>query len=168
MPANSPIYSFRWASTGMVALISHIRMAAWTVTAFSGGLATFDLFAARSFTAADGGGLTANLAGENNQLRTSMASGAASIGWSNTNALTPGTRVLDGAPLDSRTFTAPTTDNTPFPADQFTLFYKPQGEYPLYLAANEGFVIRASVPSSTSTWQFAVTLEWAELLPGNF
>jgi hypothetical protein len=163
LPVNSPIYSFRWTSSGMFALVWRIRMMAWTVTAFSGGLATFDLFAARGFTAADSGGLTANLAGENNQLRTSMASSSASIMYASATALTAGTRVVDAAPMESFTALAPTTDNTLFPLDPIILFQKDKSDHPLFLAANEGFIIRASVPQTTSTWAFAVTAEWNEV-----
>jgi hypothetical protein len=163
MPANSPIYSFRWASAGMFALVWRVRMMAWTVTAFSGGLATFDLFAARSFTVADTGGTLANLSGENNQLRTSMASSSASIMYANTGALTPGTRTVDAAPMESFIALAPTTDNTLFPQEPVFLFQKDKNDHPLFLAQNEGFIIRGSVPQSNSTWQFSVTAEWNEV-----
>src|SRR6516162_6786295 len=92
MSANSPIYSFRWLSSGMIALIWRMRLVAWSVTTFSGGLATFDLFAARNFTSSDSGGVEADLSGDNNQLRSSMSASSAAIWWSNTGALTPGIR----------------------------------------------------------------------------
>jgi hypothetical protein len=164
MPANSPIYSFRWTPPGMTALIWRLRLMAWTVTAFSGGLATFDLYIARNFTASDSGGIAANLGGENNQLRTSMAASSAAIQCSNTGALTLGTRTLDAAPIESFTALAPQTDNTLFPTDPVILFEKEKSDHPLFLAANEGFVINATVPSSNSTWQVSVTLEWNEVL----
>jgi hypothetical protein len=45
-----------------------------------------------------------------------------------------------------------------------TEFFKPEwsGEWPLVLAQNEGFIIRATVPA-TGTWDFAVTMEWSEV-----
>jgi hypothetical protein len=38
----------------------------------------------------------------------------------------------------------------------------PGPEMPLLLAQNEGFVLRATVPA-TGTWQFGVTVVWAEI-----
>lgn len=34
--------------------------------------------------------------------------------------------------------------------------------WPLELAANEGFIVRATVPA-TGTWQAQVTVEWSEV-----
>jgi hypothetical protein len=163
LPLNSPIYSFRWPSPGMVALIWRIRLMAWTVTAFSGGLASFDLFAARSFTSSDGAGNTANFGGESNQLRTIMSESEAAICWSNTGALTPGIRTLDAAPMESMATSVPTSDNAIFQTGPIVLFQKDKADHPLVLAQNEGFVIAGSVPQTTSTWAFSVTLEWDEL-----
>jgi hypothetical protein len=163
MPANSPIYSFRWPAAGMMALIWRIRMMAWTVTAFSGGLTTFDLFAARNFTASDTGGRAASLAGDNNQLRTDMSASGAAISWSDTSALIPGTRTLDLAPMESLFTPAPTADNTLFQLEPLLLFQKDKSDHPLVLGHNEGFVIRSSVPATTSTWAFSITLEWDEV-----
>jgi hypothetical protein len=159
----SPIYSFRWTPAGMTALVRRVKLVPWTLTAFSGGLASFDFVVARNFTAGDSGGTPANLGGDNNQLRTSMAASAAAIEWANTAALAPGTRTLDAAPLDTRTVVAPTVNSTMFPDEPIILFEKLQGEHPLYLAANEGFVINATVPQTNSTWQFTATVEWDEV-----
>jgi hypothetical protein len=35
-------------------------------------------------------------------------------------------------------------------------------EHPVLLAQNEGFVVRATVPA-TGTWQFGITVAWAEV-----
>ena len=161
-PANSPIYSFRWASTTAFALISRARLLAWSNTLFVGGLAIFDFFAARAFTATDSAGQAAVLTGENNQLRTTMGASSAQIAYANTGPLTPGTRTLDPAPLDTRIVPVPTAANALFGAGPITLFEKLQGDHPLVLAANEGFVVRVTLPSD-GAWLFALTLEWAEV-----
>jgi hypothetical protein len=167
IPAASPIWSFWWQPPGMIALISRLTLMPWTITALSGGLAIFDVYVARNFTAPDAGGVLANLVGPNNQLRTSMSASSASIQCANTGALTPGQRTLDLAPIETRSVPPPQLAYTLFPEDPMVLLDKRPGEHPLYLAANEGFVINASMPAS-GTWQFSVTLEWAELLPQNF
>jgi hypothetical protein len=162
LAAASPIYAFHWPAN-LTALIRRVRISAWTLgTAFAAGLATFDLYAARAFTAQYGGGNVANLTGEAGQLRTSMNHSLADIMWAATVALAPGTRTLDPDPLNSLTLTAPITTNAPASAAPLTLFEKQQGEHPLMLVANEGFVIRASVPA-TGLWSFAVTTEWDEV-----
>jgi hypothetical protein len=163
LPANSAIYSFRWPASTILAAITRVRLFAWTAVGFAPGMITFDLFVARNFTAPDTGGTGANLTGDNNNLRTVMGSAEAEIMYSNTLGLALGTRTLDLAPIDSRTVAAPTTPNMMFnPPSGMTLFEKLAGEHPLIVMEEEGFVIQATVPA-TGTWQFALTLEWAEL-----
>jgi hypothetical protein len=164
--ANSPIFSFTWPGTAPtipLALLRRIRLNAWSVVAFSAGNVTFDLFVIRQISQPDSGGTVASFYGSN-KLRTSMASSLAQIIYANTGALTPGTRVVDVAPLDSQTVQAPTVAGAPFTAQRMTLFEKLQGEHPLTLAANEGFVVRVTVPPpGVGTWQFALTAEWDEV-----
>jgi len=123
--------------------------------------ATFDLFVARGFTAPDTGGTAGDLSGNNAKLRTAMASSAAATRRAATATLTPGTRVLDADPVDSLTVAVPATASVVL-AQSAVLFARAQGEHPLLLALNEGFVIQATVPA-TGTWQFAVTTEWDEI-----
>jgi hypothetical protein len=163
LPALSTIYSFQWAATSMVAAITSVRMMAWsTTTPFaSAGPGTFDFYVARNFTVADTGGTSVNLAGDTNQLRTSMAASQAIIEVSNTGGLNPGTRTLDSAPLYTQMLQIPTTAGTIFTQGSIPVFEKAQGDHPLVLAANEGFVVLASIPS-IGTWQFNITTMWAE------
>ena len=100
LAAAAPIYAFHWPAN-LTALIRRVRISAWTLgTAFSAGLATFDLYAARAFTAQYGGGTLASLIGEAAQVRTSMNPSLAEIMYAATVALTPGTRTLDPDPLE--------------------------------------------------------------------
>jgi hypothetical protein len=161
-PANSPILSFRWFSGTAFAVINRVRLWAWSNTAFGAGVSTFDIYAARAFTGADTGENSANLVGDSNQLRTTMGASGASIVYSNTVPITPGTRILDAAPLDSSTVQAPTTANTMFGNMPMTLFEKREGDHPLVLAFNEGFVVRTTM-ASLGAWNFSMTLEWAEM-----
>jgi hypothetical protein len=163
LASASPVYSFRWPAT-LVAAITRVRLSAWTLgTAFGGGVATFDLFAARAYTALDSGGTLISFSGEQSQLRSTMSQSQAQIVRSATATLTPGTRVLDNDPLNSVTLTAPTTSNQPFTAaGSVSLLDKQLGDHPLTLVQNEGFVINATVPG-TGTWGFSVTTEWTEM-----
>jgi hypothetical protein len=162
LAASSPIYSFHWPAS-LYALIRRVRVSAWTLdTAFAGGLLTFDMYAARSFTVQYGAGHVAVLGGDNGQLRTSMAPSQAEVIIAVTASLSPGTATLDQDPLESRTVTMPATAKTHVVGSPITLFEKLQGEHPYALMTNEGFVIKATVPP-VGTWGFSVTTEWDEV-----
>jgi hypothetical protein len=158
-----PIYSFLWASPTLIALIWRVRVSAFsTVNPFTAGIARFSLYSARAFTGADTGGLTVNFSGNQSKLVTAMNSSEASITYANGGALTPGTRVLDTDPLESVSVSAPVATNTPFTPTPMILLNREQGEQPLVLNSNEGFVVQATVPFG-GNWQFALTTDWAEV-----
>jgi hypothetical protein len=161
----APIYSFQWPGippATLYVLLRRVRLSAWATGVFAAGISSFDMFAARSFTAQDTGGISANLAAYNNQLRTTMAASRAHIMYASTLPLVPGTRTLDAAPLDSQTFATPTTAPAPFTSQRMTLFERLQGEHPLFLDEFEGFVISVTMAAG-GPWQFAITTEWDEL-----
>jgi hypothetical protein len=164
--AASSIYAFQWPSSSLLGIIRRVSIAAWTLgTGFTAGLAEFDMFVARDFTAQDTGGVSANMAGNSSKLRTSMATSSANIVHSSTAALAlahTNSRVDDPAPIGRWIVAAPTGTNTPFNATPVKLFEKLQGEHPLVLAQNEGFVILATVPA-TGLWSFVITPEWDEI-----
>jgi hypothetical protein len=164
LAAAAPVYSFMWASTSLVALISRMNVMAWTTgIGFTAGLVRFSLYAARPFTAQDAGGVMINFSGNNAKMASVMASSGANIVYANNGvALTAGTRTLDPDALESIVTTAPVSSNTPFSFPAIALLDRREGDHPLLIANNEGFVIQATVPA-TGTWQFAVTLDWAEV-----
>jgi hypothetical protein len=60
--AGAPIYSFRFVSGSMVALLRTLCLSAWSMdTGFAYGQAMFEVFVARSYTVGDTGGLAAGL-----------------------------------------------------------------------------------------------------------
>jgi hypothetical protein len=160
--ANSPIFSFRWTTTNIAVLKKLVISAGNTATAFAAGVITFNAFVARSFSASDTGGTAATLTGNNQKLRTSMATTTVGdIRWSSTATLTAGTRTKDANPFASLSTSIPAVAGTPLiiPSE---LFAPRPGEYPLVLAQNEGFVVEATVPA-TGTWTFSLTAQWEEL-----
>jgi hypothetical protein len=164
LAANAPIYSFQNPSSTLMALIKRVRFNAWTLgTGFATGTAEFTLTIARPFSTADGGGNQSNLAGGGGRMRSAMPAAQAVIMTSSTAALTPGTRTLDANSIARREPSAPAAASTPFYPDAITLFEATQGEHPLLLVHNEGFVIQATVPA-TGLWQFAVMTEWDEIV----
>src|SRR5882672_2100212 len=167
LAANSSIYSFRWTSTTFLALIRRIRLQMWSLgTGFTAGIGTFDLFRATAWTAADTGGTTDTLTGDNGNLRLSMAGSALpELRHSSTAALTAGTRTLDAQPAESLNFGVSTALQTLMNPGSTKLFEALQGEHPLVhtgVSAVEGFTIRATVPA-TGTWTWAITTEWDEV-----
>jgi hypothetical protein len=161
LSANTPIFELRNPSTSLFALIRKFKLSAWsTTTGFTAGLATFDLFFARSYTVDDSGGTTISLSGDQCQMRTSMGSSIIlpKIGPS----LVAGTRTLDTYPIESWVAAAPTGATTPFATGPQTMLNLQQGEHPVMLAQNEGIVLQATVPA-TGTWAFSVALEWDEV-----
>lgn len=160
LAAGSPVYSFRYGGTG-IAVIRKVTVTMAELTGSAGGLASAQMFAARTFTASDTGGTAGTLTGNNSKLRTSLATtGVSDIRVASTGTLTAGTRTLDTDPMGVSVIPLTTT------ADVGALssdIYRPQnaGDYPLELATNEGFVIQLTVPG-TGTEVVAVTVDWEE------
>jgi hypothetical protein len=158
----SPIYSFQFMGAGVsMALVRRVRFAFWSMDiAFAAGMAIFEMFVARAFTAQLTGGTISDLTGNNSKLRTSFASSGASIVHSSTAALTGGIFTPDVAPADRLVGGLGATPYTAFVRDK--LFEKQQGDMGLLLTQQEGFVIKASV-EPTGDWSFVVTTEWDEV-----
>lgn len=161
--AASPIVSFRYGGANLVIVRKVIFSAGDTSTAFTAGVFTFNMFAARSFSASDTGGTAATLTGNNGKLRTSYGTTAISdFRCSSTATLTAGTRTLDSTALSSTSVSDPATAGNTIINAGTILFSSNAGEQPLILANNEGFVIQATVPA-TGTWTFSVQVYWDEV-----
>ncbi len=160
----APVFSCRWGSASNVALIRKVAISMASLgTAFTAGVGVIDMIAARSFTVADSSG-TSILPTSNSQKRkTAFAATLMSdIRLSSTATLTAGTRTLDGAAMAGQMFTVSVAAQTVMLP--VTNIWAPDwsGEWPLVLAQNEGFILRATVPA-TGTWQMRVDLEWSEI-----
>lgn len=159
--AAAPILAFQ--SPGpLLSLIKRVRFTAQGLgTGFAAGATVFDMFAARAFSVQDTGGGAVTLTTNNAKLRTSFATTQASIRASSTATLTAGTRTLDANPI--RTIMNDVGTGTFADAQpDLTLFDTKPGDWPLVLAANEGFVIQATVPA-TGTWTWAAMIDWDEV-----
>lgn len=169
LAANAPIYAFRWVSTTLNCILRRVRISAWTTTTgFTAGLMEFDLYRVKSWTAADTGGVTDTLTGDNGNMRSAMPSSALSeIRHSSTATLTAGTRTVDSQPIDLMVVTAPTTANT-LGVSRGLVFEKTgAADHPYVMAQNEGFLIQATVPA-TGVWSFSIVPEWDEVPLVNF
>lgn len=174
--ANSEILQFRWTNTNYMAAITEVSLTGViATTAFAAGAITFKMTTSRAFTASGSGGTALEFGGDSNvdnaALRTTMSdSRVASFRIASTAALTAGTQVLEANDIGQITTHSsggvgaatpivgsiylPIT--TLFKADQKT------GHYPLVLAADEGFVVRATVPG-TGVWIAGLLVRWAEV-----
>lgn len=162
LAAGSPILAFRNPSTTLKALVRRIKFNAWTIgTGFAAGLATTELYVARSFTAMDTGGAALTVQGK---LATAMAAASSVIQYATTGTLTAGTRTLDTNPVESENVTAPTAAYTPFTSNPLraNIFDKLGSDHPLLLAQNEGFVLQSTVPA-TGVWGWSCKIEWDEV-----
>ncbi len=171
--ANSEIYQFRYVTAASrLAIVYKVSISAGAnVAATAAALAAFRMTAARGWTAAGTGGTRATLTGNNCKLRTAMATSEMNdIGISTTAALTAGTKTLDTTDAGSISFGIGTGAITTALNLQFLpltdLFNAAdEGQQPLTLANQEGFVIRSGANAfpATMTWVFSVSVLWGEV-----
>ena len=174
--ANSEIFQFRWDNANYMAAITEVSLTGViATTAFAAGAITFKMTISRAFTVDGSGGTALVFGGDSNvdnaALRTTFAdSRSDDFRIATTAALTAGTQALEANDIGQITTHSsggteaatpiigsiylPTT--TLFKADQTT------GHYPLVLAADEGFVVRATVPA-TGVWIAGLLVRWAEV-----
>jgi hypothetical protein len=174
LAANAQLFQFKWTDATRLAVVLKVRAFFLPLTAFTAATLTdfssLDAVMTRSF-AAGGGGTTLTLSGNNAKLRTSFATSLATINVATTAALTLAT-TLDSQPFaqslrkGNRVNPAAATEEV-ITDPGATLDFTPRidsGEYPLVLAANEGFVIRNRTvwpPAGTGTYIFECG--WAEV-----
>ena len=166
LTAASKVYSFRWApspSTAL-ALIKHVRISVGDLVGFTAGFVAFNLFAARAFSVDTTTGATqATLTGNNCKLRTSFPTTIGASSWISTTAAISGdTSTLDATALATVSGSVTATAGSPAIVNGFDLWGPEPGEWPLVLANQEGFFIKATVPA-TGTWQLGVDVQWEEV-----
>jgi hypothetical protein len=173
--ANAEIFQMRWLGTaGLYMLLRSVRISAGPgTTAFAAGPIEFNLTMARSWSADGGAGTAVVFSTANtNKKRTDFPLSAFSdtgVRFSATAALTAGTKTLDTNRAASITSfvssVATTAASGPFVQPGTILWQRDtDDEYPILFEANEGFVIRATVPA-TGTWQYSLAVEWSEIDP---
>jgi hypothetical protein len=165
LAANSPIYAFRWTSIALLAIVRRVRVSCWVLgTAFTAGIIEFDAMRVHGWTAADTGGVTDTITGDNGNMRTAMPATALSeIRHSSTATLTAGTRTVDTQPIDLMVASAVAAVTNQIVFTRQPVFDKTAAsDHPLVLAQNEGFLIQATVPA-IGVWAFSVTPEWDEV-----
>lgn len=169
LAAGSQVFSFRWTDATRVCVITRIVCdgAANAGTAFAAGVAKFESVIARSYTADSATGTLITLGGNNQKLRTSMGTTLVTSGASAriaaTAAITAGTQTLDANPFGQVMGGVVATAGTQFISGDATFYDAGSTNmYPVVLAQNEGFIIRATVPA-TGTWSAGFSVRWYEL-----
>lgn len=173
LAANSEIFQFRYVTAASrLALVYKVSISAGlNVAASAAALIAFRLTAARAWTAAGTGGTRIVLTGNNTKLRTSLSTSEVNdAGISTTAALTAGTKTLDTTDLSNLSRGIGTGAITVSPqleiVPQTNLFDADgEGQHPLVLANQEGFVIRtgANAFPAAMTWSFSVNVLWLEV-----
>jgi hypothetical protein len=167
LAAASEILQFRYvgvANTTRRALIHSVTLngLSGSATAFTAGFGKVDLVIARAWTVDGGAGTVLTLTGDEGSLRTSNATPVATIRASATAACTAGTKVLDTQPAGLHALQFGVVVSVNYVPQQVPLFDELAQQHPIILAAQEGFVVRATVPA-TGTWQFGLTVRWSEV-----
>lgn len=170
--ANSELLQFRWTNTLKLAVVYDIQLTGMrATTAFAAGSIDIKATKARAWTAAGTGGGTLTLTTDEAQLRTNMAASVVGeIRVATTAALGAGTKTLDtqdfgqvithsSGGVGSAT---PIIGSIYLPTTSLFNADSDAGDFPLVLVANEGFVVRATVPA-TGVWNLGMRVRWAEI-----
>lgn len=163
--AGGIVAAFRWTDSSLLAGIKRVRVAVNVVTAVTAQAGPdCDMIVARSYTVGDTtNGTAVSLAGSTGKMRgAKMGTSPALIHVASTTGATGGTKALDSS----------TVGNAPVPLTGFTiggasplvtLFDCSQnGQHPLILETNEGFVVRNTTLISTGTIRYYVDIDWLE------
>lgn len=174
--ATREILHFRWTDTDHFAAITEIGVTGMlATTAFSAGTITIKATVARGWTADGTGGTALEFGGDSNidnaALRTNMSDSlVGDYRIATTASLGAGTKVLEANDIGQIVThsSGGVGSATPIIGSIYlptlTLF-KPDisnGQYPLVLAADEGFVIQVTVPA-TGVWSLGTVVRWAEV-----
>ena len=167
--AGSTVYSFRWAPavTTNLCMLRRVEIGFSTITAFTAAQSLqYSMQLARQWTANDTGGTAAAFTQTNTgKFRTTMPTsafaGGGQIMIANTGANAAGTRTLDTQAMaftqGSSTALATTMLNNP-------IYQHQTGDYPIILAANEGFIINnVQLMGATGVINLTVNVEWFEM-----
>jgi hypothetical protein len=171
LAANSEIFQFRWSDATRICLINEIKIsAAVSTTFFAAGVPMqLRLLKATGWSAAGSGGTRVTPAALLKK-RTSMGStlvAASDIGISSTAALTAGTKTLETEGMAGIVAACPITASlNGVIVPPGTLLYRGEtsdGQHPLALVQNEGFVITSIAVPATGTWTCQVQVDWTEV-----
>ena len=167
--AGGTVYSFRWApaTSTQLCMVRRVEIGFSTITAFGTAQSLqYSMQIARQWSASDTAGTAALFTQTNTaKLRTTMPTSAFAGGGqlmiANTGANTAGTRQLD---TQAMAFTQGQSTAIGTVLTASPIFLHQPGDYPLILAANEGFIINnVQTMGATGVINLTVTVDWMEL-----
>lgn len=171
LAANSEIFQFRWADATRFAVIRKVRISCSVSTTFfaAGVPVQIDMVKATGWTVQGTGGTGYTIAALLKRRFTMGSSLIVSgdVRSATTAALGAGTKTLETVALSSLAAPGPITaslNGQIIPPG--TILWQAEvgdGEHPLVLSQNEGFVIRSVAVPATGTWSCALNVDWAEV-----
>ena len=169
---NEEIFQARWTDCSRLALVWGLSIDGFgTGSPGPGtGFANMNLVIARNWTVDGSGGLSADLSGTSQDLRTSMRpSRMNSIRIGTTNNLVEGTKTLDALSIGQLCFSMRNQSNDiflPGIKDLYAFLEHTKNPSPVVLTENEGLVCRMTMPGviGSLTFQFGVTMSWSEVV----
>lgn len=164
LAANAEVFQLRWTDATRLCVVTSVHCSGGgSIAAFTAGVTNMELMVARSWTVAGSGGTAITLTTNNQKLRSSMGTSLVNdMRVASTAALTAGTKTLDAQPIGSLTSSVTATAGTPlWPAAHLYELNENDG-MPIILAANEGIIVRATVPA-TGTWTASIDVTWMEM-----
>jgi hypothetical protein len=164
LAADSEVFQLRYTGT-LYCVVRRIQIdgLSGSATAFAAGFGRIYAQVARAWTADGTGGNTATITGNNGKLKTGFpTTGIGTIRCASTAALGAGTKTLETDAIGQQTLTFGTVANVIYLGQVPLLGEDAANAHPLVLGNQEGFAVKATVPA-TGTWQFGVTVDWAEV-----
>lgn len=169
--AGSEIFQFRWTDATRLAVVRKVRISASVSTTFfaAGVPVQIDLVKATGWTGQGTGG-TAVTVGTTLKTKSTMGASlvaAGDIRIATTAALGAGTKNLEGNSMASVLGAGPITASlNGLIIPPGTLLFEAEtsdGENPIILVQNEGFVVRSVAVPATGTWTAAIDIAWTEV-----
>lgn len=162
LTAASRVFAFRWAPTPntLIAVVRNIQLdLGGTATAFTAGFVNLDFFVSRTFSVLDTtGGTAGTYATNQGKLKTGHATSAgAQMYMTTTAAISGATDTIDTDAFATVSISVAATPAGLALLAPFDVFKPGAQEWPLVLANNEGFIMKATVPA-TGTWDFGITV----------
>jgi hypothetical protein len=164
LAANAEIFQLRWTDATRLCVITSVHCSGGgSIVAFAAGVTVMEVVAARSWITVGTGGTAITLTTNNQKLRSAMGTSLVNdMRVASTGILGLGTKTLDAQPLGSIVSSVTATAGAPLwqPAHLYEI--NENDGHPIILAANEGIVVRATVPA-TGTWTASIDVTWMEM-----
>jgi hypothetical protein len=172
-----PIFQVRWASQSVVFILRKLRLTVGnTATAFTAGLASFDVRRLTGFTVADltNGTQVVFTSGKSNVKSSRFVptqftqSGSVYVLNTSASGLTGGTKTADTNAVAGAQISLTATAGSVITPGVNLIDPADAGREPLEFYTNEGFEVRCVAIPATGTWAAGLEMEWDEVDPARY